>query len=140
MIFKRFHHACSSFSVLDKLILAVVGGTVASAQSGANANEFLTYDLSTNTLNSNWDNRNATLDLPHTMHGYLLLSNGETLFFINTYGNTFYRLEDKGWDGYKWINMSQKLETPRSYAVGVLIPDELASCNNAAIEIQVTEG
>ena len=74
------------------------------------------------------------------MHGYLLLSNGETLFFINTYGNTFYRLEDKGWDGYKWINMSQKLETPRSYAVGVLIPDELASCNNAAIEIQVTEG
>ena len=136
MILKRFYHACNSFIDENGLTLVVVGGTVTSSQTGANANEFLTYDLSTNTLNSNWDNRNATLDLPHTMHGYLLLSNGETLFFINTYGNTFYRLEDKGWDGYKWINMSQKLETPRSYAVGVLIPDKLTDCNKTTIEIK----
>ena len=140
MILKRFYHACNSFSVGNELILAVVGGTVTSAQTGADSNEFLVYNPENDFVDPNWSNLGATLDLPHTQNGYLLVSNGETLFFINTQGNAFWRLENTGLDGYKWINMSQRLETPRSYAVGVLIPDELASCNNTAIEIQVTEG
>ena len=141
MILKRFYHACNSFSVGNELILAVVGGTVTSAQTGADSNEFLVYNPENDFVDPNWSNLGATLDLPHTLNGCLLVSNGETLFFINTQGNAFWRLENTGGlDGYKWINMSQRLKTPRSYAVGVLIPDELASCNNTAIEIQVTEG
>ena len=140
MILKRFYHACNSFIDENGLTLVVVGGTVTSSQTGANANEFLVYNPENDSDDASWDNLGGTLDLPHTQNGYLLVSNGETLFFINTQGNAFWRLENTGgFNGYEWIKMDQRLETPRSFAVGVLIPDRLASCNNTAIEIQVTE-
>ena len=136
MIMHRFHHACSSFRPFNELILVVVGGTLTDPTSIANFNEFLSYDL----IDSQWNNLGAELDLSSdkNLNGQLLVSNGETLFYINTLENVFYRLEYTTFtEGFKWTKMNQTLENPRNFAVGVLIPDSLAICNNTAVEIKV---
>ena len=131
MIMHRFLHSCSFFTFNDERILAVVGGS--GLGSNSNFSEFLSYDSE----NSFWDNRNTELDLPgpvHDLRGQLLVSNGETLFYINTVENVFFRLEWTNFvDGFQWIPMDVRLETPRVFAVGVLIPDELTDCNKTAI-------
>ena len=133
LIMERYFHACNSFTFNNELILAVVGGN---SLSGSNFNEFLSYDL----IDSQWNNLGAELDLSSdkNLNGQLLVSNGETLFYINTLENVFYRLEYTTFtEGFKWTKMNQTLENPRNFAVGVLIPDSLAICNNTAVEIKV---
>ena len=132
MIMQRYLHSCSSFIAFNELILAVVGGV---SNSGSNFNEFLSYDNE----DAQWDNRDTELDLPpdYDYSGQVLVSNGETLFYINTLKNVFFKLEWTGFeDGFQWIPMDLKLQTPRQFAVGVLIPDELTDCNKTAIEIK----
>ena len=65
-------------------LLAVVGGL---SNAGYNFNEFLSYDNE----DAQWDNRDAELDLHLPdgdgyggYSGQVLVSNGETLFYINT--------------------------------------------------------
>lgn len=131
MIMSRWKHSCSSFIFLNELILVVVGGV---SNSGFNFNEFLSYESE----DSQWDNRDTELDLPsdYDYSGQILVSNGETLFYINTLENVFFRLEYTGFeDGFQWIPMNLNLETPRQFAVGILIPDELANCSKT-IEIK----
>ena len=128
----RYFHACSSFTFDDELILAVVGGVTDTSPASywSNSSEFLSYYSEA----PKWDNRGTELDL-HSDYNYgqLLVSNGETLFYINTMINTFYRLEHTFQGGFEWIRMNLSLETPRQYAIGVLISDELANCTKTAI-------
>ena len=58
-----------------------------------------------------------------------LVSNGETLFYINTYDNVFLRMECESINSCMWIEMEQKLQIPRYGAVAKLIPDHLAECS-----------
>ena len=128
---QRYLHSCSSFIAFNELILAVVGGV----SNSSNFNEFLSYEDE----DHQWDNRHTELDLPadYNYNGQLLVSNGETLFYINTFENVFFRLEYTGFqEGFEWIPMNLKLETPRQFAVGVLIPDKLTDCNKTTIEIK----
>ena len=132
MIADRAQHACNSFTfkITNDLILAVVGGALSSEYP---FNEFLTYGSE----DSQWSNDRSELDIPLENHayGHLLLSNGETLFYVNTFFNNFYRLSLE-FDEYKWVEMNMRLETPRKYAIGVLIPDKLANCKNTTAEIK----
>ena len=57
-----------------------------------------------------------------------LVSNGETLFYINTYDNVFLKMECESINSCMWIEMEQKLQIPRFGAVAKLIPDHLADC------------
>ena len=86
MILKRFYHACNSFIDENGLTLVVVGGTVTSSQTGANANEFLVYNPENDSDDASWDNLGGTLDLPHTQNGYLPYSfeyNVRIVFFFS---------------------------------------------------------
>ena len=130
LIMERYFHACNSFTFNNELILAVVGGN---SLSGSNFNEFLSYDSD----DPQWDNRDTELDFPFGdhYHSQLLVSNGDTLFFVDTWNNVFYRLECFE-EGFQWIKMNLTLETPRYEAIGVLIPDELTNCTMTTIEIK----
>ena len=57
-----------------------------------------------------------------------LVSNGETLFYINTEDNVFLRMDCESINSCMWIEMEQKLRIPRFGAVAKLIPDHLAEC------------
>ena len=57
-----------------------------------------------------------------------LVSNGETLFYINTKDNVFLRMDCEWINSCMWIEMEQKLQIPRFGAVAKLIPDHLAEC------------
>ena len=131
MIFNRYQHACNSFTFNNELILAVVGGA---ANAAFNVSEFLSYYSE----KPQWDNRDTELDLPYYPQAYaqLLVSNGETLFYINTWTNVFFRLKWNFEEGFQWVAMNLRLETQRGYAVGVLIPDTLTNCTKTAIEIK----
>ena len=73
----------------------------------------------------------------YDLSGQLLVSNGETLFYINTLKNVFFRLEWTSFEGgFEWIQMNLRLETPRQFAIGVLIRDELTNCNKTEIKIK----
>ena len=137
MIMGRYFHGCSSFTFDDELILAVVGGAVVETSSytnyTTNFNEFLSY----NSPSDGWDNRGTELDLPPDVSmasEAILVSNGETLYYVNTRHNVFYILDHSFHDGFEWIKMDLKLEIPRDFAIGVLIPDELTNCTKTAIE------
>ena len=126
MSMNRYFHACGSFTFNNELILAVVGGaTYTSTTSNSNSSEFLSYDSE----DSHWDNRGTELDLlsNYDLSGQLLVSNGETLFYINTLENVFFKLGHT-LEGFEWIQMNLRLETPRQFAIGVLIRDELTDC------------
>ena len=70
--------------------------------------------------------------LPNYYHdAHELVSNGETLFYVNTYDNVFLRMECESINSCIWIEMEQKLQIPRSNAVVKLIPDHLAECSIA---------
>ena len=131
LIMERYFHACNSFTFNNELILAVVGGN---SLSGSNFNEFLSYDSEF----PEWDNRDIELDLPldEGFNSQLLVSNGETLFYVDTWINIFYRLEWNFEGKFEWVKMNMRLETPRYEAIGVLIPDELTNCNKTEIEIK----
>ena len=58
-----------------------------------------------------------------------LVSNGETLFYINTEDNVFLRMDCESINSCMWIEMEQKLHIPRFGAVAKLIPDHLAECS-----------
>ena len=130
----RYFHACGSFTFKNELILAVVGGaTYTSTTSDSNFSEFLSYDSE----DPHWDNRGTELDLlsNNDLSGQLLVSNGDTLFYINTLENVFFKLGHT-LEGFEWIQMNLRLETPRQFAIGVLIPDELTNCNKTEIKIK----
>ena len=61
--------------------------------------------------------------------GHQMVSNGDSLFYINTVNNIFLRLECTSLQDCHWITMEQKLEFPRYGAVVSLVPDELVECN-----------
>ena len=129
MITDRSQHACNSFTykINNELILAVVGGALSTDYP---FNEFLAYGSE----DPQWSNNNTELDIPleNYDYGHLLLANGETLFYINTFFNIFYRLT-LDFNGYKWVEMNMRLETPRQFAIGVLIPNELTNCTKTAV-------
>ena len=133
MIMGRYLHGCSSFTFDDELILAVVGGVIVDYNVTVNFNEFLSY----NSTSPKWDNRGTELDLPASDEetASILVSNGETLYYVDTNHNIFFRLEFTFEGGFEWIQMNLKLKTPRFFAIGVLIPDELTNCTKTAIEI-----
>ena len=61
--------------------------------------------------------------------GHQMVSNGDSLFYINTYYNIFLRLDCTSLQDCHWITMEQKLEFRRADAVVSLVPDELVECN-----------
>ena len=59
-----------------------------------------------------------------------IVSNGETLFYINTYDNVFLQLMcDESLEGCHWDTLASQLEFPRESAFITLIPNHMADCN-----------
>ena len=127
LIMERYFHACNSFTFNNELILVVVGGYLF---YGSNFSELLSYDSE----HPQWDNRDTELDLPFDddYNSQLLVSNGDTLFYVDTWNNVFYRLEWNFEEGFEWIQMNLRLKARREHAFGVLIPDELTACKKTA--------
>ena len=58
-----------------------------------------------------------------------IISNDDSLYFVNTNSNLFLKLDCTEDLTCKWNKMEQKLEVPRANGVAVLIPDELTDCS-----------
>ena len=59
-----------------------------------------------------------------------MVSNGDTIFYVNTVDNIFLQLDCQSLQDCQWIFMEQKLEFPRTDAVVTLVPDDLCNCTN----------
>ena len=70
-------------------------------------------------------------DIPETKKlldlGHEIVSNDESLFYINTYANSFYKLECSGSiQNCEWKKMDQQLRNPREHAVTLMLPDYMS--------------
>ena len=61
-----------------------------------------------------------------------IVSDYDTLYYINTWQNLFLKLECSA--ECEWKNLNIQLKTPRINAVVALIPDNLATCRNKTSE------
>ena len=64
--------------------------------------------------------------------GHKMVSNGDTLFYINTFRNVFLQLTcDESLEDCHWKTLASKLQIPRYFAFVTLIPDYLGyqGCN-----------
>ena len=62
--------------------------------------------------------------------GHQMVSNGDTLFYINTSENVFLQLVCyESLEDCHWKTLASKLQIPRASAFATLIPDHLANCN-----------
>ena len=62
--------------------------------------------------------------------GHKMVSNGDTLFYINTVDNVILQLTcTNSLEDCQWNILPSKLEIPRKSAFVTLIPDHLTDCN-----------
>ena len=118
----RYHHGCSTFWLNGEQIITVSSGLSVGSSKTV---EFLN-------LNNEIIQWISGPDLPDSYRwsGTQMVSNGDTLFFVNTYDNVFLRLEcGESLQDCQWITMQQKLEFPRGNAFATLISDYLTDCN-----------
>ena len=121
MMEARYMHGCSRFWLNGEQIIAVSQGEGLETITTV---EFLN-------LNDEYLQWIPGPDLPdYSWTGTQMISNGDTLFYINTYVNVFLRMECGEWlHTCQWINMQQKLEFTRKNAFATLVPDYLTDCN-----------
>ena len=127
MIESRYWHACGSFTNYGNTILVVT--------PGLNGTGVELLDLSQE--NPEWINGpplpNNFLNCDNCYNGQQIVSNGDTLFYINTNGEVpgILRLDCPSTDltYCTWILLDQKPQYQRSCPITSLIPDELADCS-----------
>ena len=127
MIESRYWHACGSFKNHGNLILVVT--------PGLNGTGVELLDLSQE--NPEWINGpplpNNFLHCDNCYNGQQIVSNGDTLFYINTNAEVpgILRLNCPSTDLTYcfWLLLDQKPQYQRSCPITSLIPDELADCS-----------
>ena len=63
-------------------------------------------------------------------YGHEMVSNDETLFYINTYDNVFLQLTcNESLEDCHWDTLAAKLQISRCDAFVTLIPDHMTDCN-----------
>ena len=120
LIYKRREHACGLFTFSNTDVLIVAGGFGNSSMS--------TELLKVGEDEMRWQ---PGPDLPHEvfMHdGHTIVSNGESLYYINTFVNVFYELICPGsLTNCYWEPLYEaKLNYPRHLAVALMLPDDMA--------------
>ena len=122
MIQERYDHGCSSFWLNENQIAVVSPGTKYRGQSV----EFLILQQE----NPQWI---SGPDLPdgYEPSGGELVSNGDTLFYINTIENVFLQLIcEESWEDCQWKILASHLRYGSRYGTFLtLIPDSLADCS-----------
>ena len=117
---ERFLHGCSSFWLNGNQTVVVSPG-------------YPNKGLSVEFLNLQENNPQWILgpDLPgeYEPNGSELVSNGDTLFYVNTIGNVFLQLICEGsLESCHWKTLASHLQFSRYGAFVTLIPDSLADC------------
>ena len=121
MLQERFDHGCSSFWLNENQIVVVSPGYPNEGKSV----EFL--NLQQKPLQ--WI---SGPDLPgeYEPSGSALVSNGETLFYVNTINNVFLQLLCEGsLESCQWNTLASHLQYSRFGSFVTLIPDSLANCS-----------
>ena len=120
MIKERHQHACAMFKSGGNEILVVSPGY----ESPGTNTELL--NLGANRLE--WI-EGPSLEEHYSHEGHQMVSNGDFVYYINTYSNVIFILDCRIDLSCRWIKMQQKLDFPRLGAVAVLVPDELTECS-----------
>ena len=71
-------------------------------------------------------------DLPDTYDktSHELVSNGKTIFYVNSYNRVILRLDcPTDLASCKWTTLEQKLSISRHQALSLMVPDELVKCS-----------
>ena len=120
LIYKRREHACGLFTFSHTDVLIVAGG-------------FSENPVSTELLKVGEDEMRwqPGPDLPQEVelhYGHTIVSNGESLYYINTLVNVFYELIClESLSTCKWEQIyDAKLNYPRHLAVALMLPDDMA--------------
>ena len=119
---ERYYHGCSSFWLGGNQTVVVSPGY----PNGGKSVEFL--NLQQKPLQ--WI---SGPDLPsqYAPEGSELVSNGDTLFYVNTIENVFLQLtcEESLLESCQWKTLSSHLQYSRLGSFVTLIPDSLANCS-----------
>ena len=124
----RSDHGCGSVILNEQRVLVVAGGF--NAMSVTN-----TYSVEFYVEGSNADDWIIGPYLPNNIsveYGARIVSDDIDVYYINTYANTFLKLECQDDLECMWTNLDLSLKTPRHSAVVSLIPDNLANCASTA--------
>ena len=125
MIEGRTWHGCGSF-ILNGTVIPVVAGS-------ENTNTLKTVELLDQTLEKPIWVRGPDLLVSEPFgefnRGHHIVSNGETLYYINTIQPLFLRLECSSIEDCHWIELNRELLNPRNAGIVALVPDELTDCS-----------
>ena len=127
LMYKRREHACGLFAFANSDVLIVAGGFSENSS------------LSTELLKVGEDEMKwqPGPELPQEvlLHGgHTIVSNGESLYYINTVVNVFYELIClESLSTCKWEQLyDAKLNYPRHLAVALMLPDDMADMVDCA--------
>ena len=121
MLQERYDHGCSSFW-LNGIQIAVVSPGYPNKGKSV---EFL--NLQQEPLQ--WISGPDLTD-EYNLTGSALVSNGETLFYVNTINNVFLQLIcEASLEDCHWKTLASRLQDSRYGAFVTLIPDSLANCS-----------
>lgn len=127
LISARSGHACGSFTFNNNTVLVISGKTGGQIIS------------STEFLNLGEENRAWQLgpQLPYVsveQYGHRIVSNEESLYYINTFGNMFYKLmcpDPELLSNCYWESLiNAELKYPRSWAVALMLPEDMLNMVN----------
>ena len=121
LMYKRREHACGLFTFANTYVLIVAGGF---SENSSLSTELLKLGE----VEMRWQ---PGPDLPQevfTYGGHTIVSNGESLYYINTLVNVFYELIClESLSNCHWEPLyDAKLNYPRHLAVALMLPDDMA--------------
>ena len=118
MLQARATHKCAAVTINQEKIIVVSPGA-----RDEKSVEFLVFSGG----KPEWI-QGPPLPEKHNWIGHQMVASDDTLFYINTNHNIFMRLECQDIYNCQWIEMTQKLQIRRSFALISLIPDEWTEC------------
>ena len=127
LMYKRREHACGLFTFSNTDVLIVAGGFGNSSMS--------TELLKVGEDEMKWQ-RGPELPQEVLLHGgHTIVSNGESLYYINTLVNVFYELIClQSLTNCTWTQLyDAKLNYPRHLAVALMLPDDMADMVDCGI-------
>ena len=91
---------------------------------------YICYDLGNIKYKIISKSSGPSLPAPYGEYGHKMVSNGDDLYYINTYNNIVLQLLcEESLEDCHWNTLSSKLQIPRYYTFATLIPDHLADCD-----------
>ena len=127
----RAEHACGLFTFSNSEVLIVAGGNFENNKPVLTTELLNLAELDDN---NGWQPGPMLPDGIAMGSGHTIVSNGESLYYINTFYNEFYELIClESLTNCTWARLyDAKLNYPRHYAVALMLPDDMVDMVDCA--------